>query len=244
MKKIILFVAVGFISLTAFAQDDATTDKPKSFIGVTGGYTNLMGNIIKSDYSNNSSGYANSMGYNTGIDGAYYFSKYVGIGGVFSFASFSAANLQSMSDGYKNDFDVDSVSVTVTTKYNFYNFFVGPYFSIPVKKFTIDLRVLGGLTLMNTPEFDIFIEDGGKPHPCAQNISHGSSFGSQLGAGIRYSITKNIAIKLNADYYLTDPNITIHNSNRVANVGRLVTNYHETITMLNVNLGLAYQFGK
>ena len=244
MKKLILYIVAGFISCAAFAQDDANTGKAKSFIGVTGGYSSLMGNITKSDYNNNSSGYANAMGYNTGIEGAYYLNKYIGIGGLFSFASFSTANLQSMSDGYKQDFDVDSVSVTVTTKYNFYNFFVGPYLSFPIKKFTIDFRAVGGFTLVYTPEFDIFIEDGGKPHPCAQNISSGTGFGFQAGAGIRYAITNHIGIKLNADYYYTDPNIAIQNSNRAIVAGRLITNYHEAITMLNINLGLAYQFGK
>ncbi len=244
MKKIILYIALGFISLSAFGQDDVSSGKAKNFIGVTGGYSNLMGNITKSDYSSNSSGYANAMGYNVGLEGAYYLNKHIGIGGLFSFASFSTANLQSMSDGYKESFDVDSISVTVTTKYNFYNFFVGPYFSFPIKKFTIDFRAVGGLTLVYTPEFDIFVEDGGKPHPCAQNISSGTGFGFQAGAGIRYSITNHLGIKLNADYYYTDPNIAIQNSNRPQAGARLLTNYHEAITMLNINLGLVYQFGK
>jgi hypothetical protein len=237
-------MAFGFISLSAFAQDDASAGKPKNFIGVTGGYSSLMGNITKSDYMNSSSGYASSMGYNTGIEGAYYLNKHIGIGGLFSFASFSTANLQTLSDGYKEDFDVDSISVTVTTKYNFYNFFVGPYFSFPVKKFTIDFRVVAGLTLVYTPEFDVNVVDGGKPHPFAQNISSGTGFGSQVGLGMRYSITDHLGIKLNADYYYTNPNIAIENSNRAIVAGRLLTNYHEAITMLNINLGLAYQFGK
>src|ERR1700740_3054657 len=99
MKKIILYMALGFISLSAFGQDNTGDDKTKSFIGVTGGYSNLMGNITKSDYLNKSSGYASSMGYNVGIEGAYYLNKHIGLGGLFSFASFSTANLQTLSDG-------------------------------------------------------------------------------------------------------------------------------------------------
>jgi hypothetical protein len=245
MKKIFLnAIVLGFISLTTFAQDNSETLKPKSFIGVTGGYSSLMGNITKSVYADNTSGYASSMGYNVGLEGAVYVNKYLGIGGIFSMASFNTNGLQTMSDGYKKDFNVDSISVTVTTKYVFSNFFVGPYFSLPIKKFTLDLRIVGGLTHVTTPDFDVNVIDGSKPHPFAQSISSANAFGAQVGLGIRYSIIKNLCVKLNADYYFSNPDITIKNSNRVINTGRTLTDYHQPISILYLNLGLAYQFGK
>ncbi|HXB39742.1 MAG TPA: outer membrane beta-barrel protein [Bacteroidia bacterium] len=244
MKKLILYIAASFISYAAYAQDNASDGaKPKSFFAVTGGMSNLMGNITKTDYHNNSSGYAAAMGYNTGIEGAYFLNKYLGVGGVFSFASFNVTGLQTMSDGFKHDFGVDSIAVTVTTKYNFFNYLVGPYFAYPYKKFTFDARVVAGFVYVTTPEFDIFVEDGGKPHPCAQNISSAGAFGFQAGLGVRYSITNRIGLKLGADYYSTNPNITIQNSNRPIAGARLLTNYHEPISMMNINLGLIYQFG-
>ena len=227
-----------------FAQNEPALSRAAGFIGFTGGYSALMGNITRSDYSNNSSGYASTSGYNIGLEGAYYLTRHIGIGGVCSFESFSVAHLQTLSDGYQNDFDVDSVSVTSTTKYNFYNFFVGPYFSFPVKKFTIDARVVAGITLVNTPEFDVNVIDGGKPHPFAQNISYGSGFGFQAGAGLRYAISDHVGIRLSVDYYYTDPDIAIKNSNRAIVAGRILTDYHEAVTSLKINLGLAYQFGK
>jgi opacity protein-like surface antigen len=246
MKELILYVAVSFISYTAFAQDTTDVNKAKSFIGVSGGYSNLMGNITKTSYSNPASGFANPNGYNAGLEGAYFFSKYIGIGGVFSFSSYNVSNkgLDSLAVGYQLDFDSDSAKASAGTKYNFYNYFVGPYFSFPIKKFTIDVRVVGGITHVSTAELNFIDIDGGKPHPFTQSMSTANGFGFQAGAGLRYSITKHLAIKLNVDYYYTDPNITIKNSNRIANTGRLITNYHQPITALYCNLGIAYQFGK
>src|ERR1700751_6043911 len=97
MKKKILITTLNFLSYVVFAQDNASTAndvKTKSFIGVTGGYSNLMGNITKTDYADNSSGYANSKGYNIGLEGAYYFHKYFGVGGLFSLSTFNVTNLQ------------------------------------------------------------------------------------------------------------------------------------------------------
>ena len=243
MKKIITYILAFLFSFgLGFAQVALEAQRAKSFISISGGYSVLRGQITRSDYYNTNSGYANRSGYNVGLDGAYYLTKHLGLGGVFSFESFSAAHLQSLSNGYQNDFDVDSVSVTATTKYNFYTFFMGPYFSFPVQKFTLDARVTGGIALVNTPEFDVNVVDGGKPHPFAQNISYGSAFGFQTGIGIRYAISHHIALKLNADYYYTDPNIPIKNSNRPIVAGRILTDYHQPITMLKINLGTVYQF--
>src|ERR1700740_3481889 len=99
MKKIIFITAALAFSCTlSFAQDKTTadTEKAKSFIGITGGYANAMGNFTKSDYDDEKSGYSNSSGYNLGIDGAYFFQKNFGIGGAFSTTSFYARGLQTM----------------------------------------------------------------------------------------------------------------------------------------------------
>lgn len=246
MKKVIsLTIAAALWCSLSFGQDKTASDnaKAKSFIGITGGYSSLTGNITKSDYDNNSSGYAAKSGYNIAVDGAYYFSKYIGVGGVFSHSGFNAANLQSMADGYKDAFDVDSVTLTTSKQYGFTNFFVGPYFSFPVKKFTFDVRLLGGLTHATSPKFKVDLEDQLNATFYQDNAS-ANAFGFQAGIGARYSIIKNLSARLNIDYMYAKPDFKITNENRANNAGRLITEYHEAISMLNVNLGVAYQFGR
>ena len=241
MKKIILVaIATLFTSAMLLAQEEA---KSPSFIGITGGYSKLSGNLTKNDYADEKSGYANSNGYNIGIEGAYYFHKYIGVGGVFSQSSFYTKGIQTLSDGYKEDFAVDSTTVTVKGKYIFTNFFVGLYFSYPVIKFTLDVRVVGGLVSAKIPEFTTYLEDQTSV-TFSQKSASANTFGLQAGAGVRYSIIKNLCAKINIDYYYTKPDFKITNENRVVIAGRLITEYKQPITMLCLNFGLAYQFGK
>lgn len=256
MKKVIvLYIVLGLISIGAFAQDSTgianlakkdTAQIKRYFLGVSGGYSYLMGNLAGINYSDPKSGFASLDGYNVGADGAYYLNKFIGIGGVVSFSSFyvSQAGLTDLAYGYQQSFNGDSAKAAATTKYNFYNFFLGPYFSIPLKnkKTTLDIRVVGGLTYVRTAEFDIVVINAGVPHPFAQNISQAIAWGAQGGIGIRHSLGNNMCVKLNVDYYYTAPNIGIINSNMPANVRELTT-YHQPIMMLHFNFGLAYKFG-
>jgi hypothetical protein len=247
MKKIILTgTAAAFLCSISFAQDHKNADdskKVKSFIGITGGYANAMGNLAKNNYDDDKSGYANSAGFNLGLEGAYYFHKNIGFGGVVSSTSFYTKGLQTLSDGYKEAFDIDSTTVTVKGKYTTYNFLVGPYFSFPCNKFTFDMRVVGGLVRAMTPEFTTFLEDQ-KDLTFIQKSATASAFGFQAGAGLRYSILKNICFKINADFYYSNPDFKIVNENRVVNSGRLLTEYKQPIMGLYLNFGIAYQFGE
>lgn len=231
-------------ALAAQAQDNTKPGAPKSnsFIGITGGYSSLAGNLTKSDYADSTSGYASKSGFNIGIEGAYFFHKNIGIGGVYSNSSFYSNGLQTMADGYKDDFDVDSTTVDVSGKYTFNTVLIGPYFSFPVKKFTFDVRVVAGVSMAKTPKYITYLEDQ-ENATFSQNSSTATAFAFQAGAGARYSIIDNLCIKLNIDYLNTKPNFKIDNTNRANNAGRLLTDYHQPISVLQLNLGIAYQFG-
>ena len=248
MKKIIFTIVTALICTLSFAQDkanDKTEDAPKakSFIGITGGYAHAMGNFTKSDYADEKSGFANSAGMNLGLEGAYFLTKHIGIGGMFSYTNFYTKGKQAMADGYKEDFDVDSTTVTDKGSYSNLNFLIGPYFSFPVKKFTFDLRILGGLTSAKTPEFKVELEDQANA-TFYQRSSKANAFGFQAGAGVRYSIIKNLCIKLNVDYFYSKPDFKITNENRANNAGRLIEEYKQPIAGMYLNFGIAYQFAK
>ena len=240
-KFLLTLIVLGTYSLS-FAQDNSSViSKSQSFIGVTGGYANALGNFTKSNYDDPKSGYANSSGMNIGIEGAYFFHRNIGIGGIISNTTFNVRGKQALADGYKEAFDVDYTTVSENGNYSTLNFLIGPYFSFPIKKFTFDVRVIGGLTHAKTPQFRVDIEDQSDA-TFYQNSSTANTFGFQGGAGIRYSILKNLSIKLNADFFYSKPNFNITNVNRADNAGRLITSYNQPITGFYLNFGLAYQF--
>ncbi len=254
MRKLIVHITLVFISYTAFAQDTipvAPISKKDSVktrnysIGIMGGYTYLMGNLSGINYADSKSGYSSFEGYNMAAEGTCWLNKRVGIGAMLSHSSFYAAQtgLADLAIGYQQSMGADSAKASSITKYNFFNLFVGPYFSFPFKnkKFNIDVRAVGGLTYANTPDFNIVVIVAGVPHPFSQNASAAFSYGFQGGAGIRYAFGPHFGIKLNVDYYYTNPDIKIINSNFPANSGRQISDYHQPITMLHFNFGVVYK---
>lgn len=243
MKKSAYLFSIIVISSSPVFSQQTNTNAASGFIGITGGYARTGGNLIQNDYSNPASGYANPSGINLGIDGAYYFHKNIGIGGMFSGTGFNCKGLQTLSDGYKEDFDVDSSTVYAKGRYSTLNFLVGPYFSFPVNKLTIDFRAMGGMVLARTPQFQVDLEDQ-KDVTFYQNSSSAATFGFQLGAGLRYSVYKNLAIKLSGDFFYSRPDFKITNENRMVNAGRLIMEYKQPISGWYLNFGIAYQFKK
>ena len=239
-----------------FAQDSAIVQPLKPavktknyFVGAEVGYSYLMGNLTGVIYEDPKSGFAQSSGYNVAISGAYWLNKHVGIGGVASLSSFfvNQIGLDSLATGYQRYYYYgDSAKAESATKYNFYSLLVGPYFSLPFKKdkrFSLDARLLGGVTYARTAEFDVVVISMDVPHPFAQNISQSFSWAVQAGASIKFLVSEHIIARIAADAYYTDPNFVISNSNMPANV-RQLNNYHQPILMFHFNFGLAYNFGK
>lgn len=241
MKKSILnlLLASGMIS-SALTQENSIT---RSFVGITSGYSGLSGKITQSYYADNRSGYAASSGFNLGIDGAWMFLPHLGIGGMCSNGSFATNGLQSLADGYKEDFDVDSTTVKVSGRYQLNNLLAGPYFSFPMQRFTFDFRVLAGVSFVKTPQFTTYLEDQ-QNATFSQSSATGVAFAFQAGAGVRYALTNWLAVRLNVDYFRSNPDLTITNVNRTNNAGRLVTDYHQPFSVVNGNLGIAWTFGK
>ena len=250
MKKIFLSTIATFCAFTWLSAQNTSAgssssdgSSPKSFIGINSGYAMAFGALTKNDYKDPGSGYASKGGLNYGLEGNFILHKNFGIAAVFSCNSFFTAGLQTMADGYKDDFDVDSTTVTTTKKYSFYNFFAGPSYSIACNKLTFDFRFVAGLTHGTTPEFKVDLEDQTNA-TFYQKSSKANSFGFQAGAGVRYLLFSNVCLKLNADYYSCKPDFMITNENRANNAGRLLTEYHEPISVLSLNAGVSYQFGK
>ena len=158
--------------------------------------------------------------------------------------------MQNMSNGYQQDYDVDSTNVHYN-KYTAIHVLAGPYYSIPFGIVTIDLRALAGVNCMTSPHIDVLLEDGGNSYTNGgtaytfwQNSSFSAALATQLGAGIRISPVKHFAIAVRVDYFYSQPVFNITNAYREANTGRLETAYTQPFNGVNASLGLVYEFRK
>lgn len=236
--RTVFITCILFSSVSAVAQD-----KAPSFIGVNGGISLPMGNWSKTNYEDNKSGFAGA-GPQVAIDGAYFFSKHIGVGALVNYSSYKTRDINGLSAGYQDAFDVDQVTTTAGS-YRLWNFLPGLYFNFPAHPISITARALAGITHATTPlvavdVMDADIDDG----TFEQKESTANSFGFDLGVGISYPVIKQIAINLRADYFYSNPDFQIENTNRQNKAGRLVNEYHQPLTGINISLGVAYCFSK
>ncbi len=229
-------------SVVVLAQDKKEKSQLKYELGMTSGYFHAGGNFVKNDYSNITSGYSNSNGFSYGIEGNLRFRCSLGIAVVVSNTSFYSKGLQTMADGYKEDFDVDSVTLKATGKYSFTNFLIGPTYQATLfARYQFDLRILGGLVCAKTPKYKVDLEDQAAA-TFYQNSASVNALGFQAGIGVSRQVLKRIALKAGVDYYCTMPNFTITNENRTNNAGRILTNYHQPISGFMASLNVIYLF--
>ncbi len=237
MKQIKIVLLLLLLSTYATAQNGA-----KHYIGLSAGYVLPFGNLAKTEYSNIKSGFS-GPGYSIAVDGAYYLHRMIGIGGLISYTNFSVAkgSTTSLGQGYIDDFGVDDATVTITNSTTVTNYFIGPCFSIPLSKLSVDFRALGGLSHASTPEIKVILEDG---DPFYQKKSSGNGWGFSLGTGVRIPLYKSLTMAVRVDYSNVKPSIIVRNENRINNAGRYVNQYNTPVSFLTGSLGLVYQIGK
>jgi opacity protein-like surface antigen len=243
-----LVVAIGLSSAIQAQQ------KPAAFIGAEGGLSLPLGNFGNASTAtaltsiegtvNDPSGYAKSGGFGA-VEGAWFFSKRFGIGGLFKYGTYNLKHVDSLSQGYEESFDVDQTSTTVTN-YKMWSLMPGLYIDLPLaRKLSLTGRGLAGISHSTTPQITVAIEDGGvEDPPVIQSSASKTAFAFDLGAGLSYRIMRCLAINLRADYFYTKPDLAIENSGRNNNAGREVTSYDQALASVNFSLGIAYQFSR
>jgi hypothetical protein len=217
----------------------SSAQKGSFYAGVSGGLSLPSGNFAQSDYGNNKSGFATS-GFNFGLTGVYFLNKNFGVGGVVSYSKYGFKGAQNLADGYKEAFGVDSATVYIKGDNHSLNIMVGPYYSLPLKKFNIDYRLLVGLVNASLAGNEVFLEDN-PDNTFSQKNAKAATVGIQAGIGARYSLNKNFGVVLNVDYFYSKPSFSIENVNRANEAGRKITTYSEPLMGLNTNLSLVYQ---
>lgn len=240
MKKTILAAFLLTAATCAFAQKGKMVIGSNEF-SINVGAASPLGNFGKGEYDNLRSGYAKT-GVHLNLSGVHYFNKSWGIGLLAGYSQYGKKGLQSLADGYKEDSGTDSTTLYTKGHTSSFSILAGPYYKIPIcNKLTVDIRAMGGYVNTNLAGFQIFYEDY-LDNSMTQRKSSGGAFGFQLGAGLVYNLTKNIAAKANADYFSSTPKINILYDNFVVNSGRRLATYNEAISGINATLGIALQF--
>lgn len=238
MKNIFLKIALFITATILCVQLNAQQERGKLFLSILGGYTTASGNFTKTDYKDNAAGYSANSGFNIQLHSGLYVSKNLAIGLVVGSRFFQTTGLQSLSDGYLDDFDVDSTTVTISGDYINMNYLVGPTYTFPLGKLSVDVHLLAGLSTLRTPEMRVDLEDN-TAATFYQRVSTGRGLGVQAGVGARYFFSEKVGVELRVDYLTATPNVTIQNENRTNTAGRFLNNYNQQIGGIGASLGIS-----
>ena len=238
----ILIVLLAILSFPAIAQ--------QNFASISFGASLPQGDYATTgDLSMN--GYARSGGA-IKFDAGYFPVSYFGIGASFSFGSNYAERdtlLRDMvtyiEENAANIIDIpeDADILYGSGFWNYVNVFIGPHFSIrATQKLYFDFRGLAGISFIRPPDQELRINFDDTS--IYTSTSHNSvSFGFLAGAGLRYKLNSNLALKLAADYYRSKSKFT-YNFELFRDVAEDVPPLDSEFPIKTVELtvGLAYSF--
>jgi hypothetical protein len=246
MKKIVIF-SLSFIALLIGFKADAQVTNT-SYWNIFGGVSVPTGQFANSNYGelyheNNKAGFAKT-GFTYGLDGAFYIHKSnwaIGVTVAYQDqGQLNAKDVNALAVGYQDAFDVDQGTVTSNGRYKSLSFLVGPQYSVLFGKLGLDVRANAGLIKsFSTPEIDVVVTDDDIDHPFAQESSKSSAFAYGGSADLRYNFSKKLGLILKENY-VASSGITIDNTQRVNNAGRLDSK--QPISFAQTTLGLNFSF--
>jgi hypothetical protein len=232
----------------------SNTGQNYSFLGLCVGGAIPQGSYANTNFSDSINGFAKN-GFVFSFDAAWFPDDYMGIGATVTFASNNTDKQNYMDtlrnyiiDSYSQPFSFPPDSIVLDYGvWKYLNLYIGPNFTYPIGRFNIDLRAMGGLSLVwrptqdieiNYPESGLFsktIED--KPVP---------SLGYSIGGGIRYAFKKGYVIRVIAEYANTKPTFTFIDQISWNSEEELFTTKENDIAVpiknLHLGIGIAYNF--
>jgi len=238
-------------SVLLFFCFSGVAQKGPSFIGVSGGISFPTGNWGKAAFISSTDGFVNSpagfadKGGFGEVNGAWFFTRHFGIGGLFRYGTYKTKGLDVLSAGYQDSFDVDQVE-TSANSWKAWSLMPGLYFDQAItRKFSFTARALAGITHVTTPTISVTVTDSDiDDGTFTQQPASKTAFGFDGGIGLSYLVWKGLSVRLLGDYFYSKPNITIQNTSRQNAAGRFVDGYNQALSGFNVSLGVAYALGK
>lgn len=91
------------------------------------------------------------------------------------------------------------------------------------KRFTVNVRIMGGVLLLKTPVMDYPMETNYYATVNQVESQSGNDLAYDFGIGLKYSISRKISILLNADYFHSSPEIEANNRDYTFNISEITT---------------------
>jgi hypothetical protein len=154
--------------------------------------------------------------------------------------------------GYKEGKDYDFKTISYGS-YSLTNIMSGLYTTIPMKKLSIDARILLGFNFTNRPETTIDFSFYSYNETYYERASSGSSFAYDFGFGLRYNLGKKqkLCLMLSFDYVGSNGDFSF-NSKRLyldaagsfddVDIQKIHASY--SVSTWNTTFGIGYLFGQ
>ncbi len=192
----IVFVMTGFLLCAViYGMPSDTLRKKKNhfYFDLTTGYSLPTGKFSSADTTDDKSGFA-AGGFYIQFTGTWRGDGSVGLG--FSY-TFQQNNLQK---GYEtirqNVYQIPLGTRAWTNHY----VLAGPSFHKDIKRFFIEVKVLGGVVLAYNNSFGMLIPVDTIPKNAVESTGPGTGFAYQILCGAGYTVTRNLGIHLNLSF--------------------------------------------
>ncbi|MDM1408212.1 phosphatase PAP2 family protein [Myroides sp. DF42-4-2] len=181
-----------------------------SFLAVRLGASFNSNNILK--FHND--GPEAKIGWEAGFEGAYFFTKSIGIGGEFTISGYPLAQNNTNKLEASDTFEQYNLS-TVNSALGFMNAGIGPYYAFHFSsKFNMMLKATIGYSFgasgkieAKQNDTDIFLPVNILDDMTISSYKPHSSFRWSTGTAFTYNITDQLGLSLYADYSTTKPTI-------------------------------------
>lgn len=202
--------------------------------------------IPMSDFANTASlannGFA-TQGYMADYSGAYYPFDYWGLAGTIKFNQNAldqdatrAALIDLIPETPPGNYDI-----TLDIGYwNIVSIGVGPQFTLPISKLSIDAYFFPGLHIVAPPKMQLTIHDG-EDSKVYRGETQNLRFGFETGLALRYELGSNYGIRLSASYLQTSSKGEL-----ISNLAGQIDDNKELdfttkIQIINFGIGLVYR---
>jgi len=242
MMRKVLCIVLALAGMAAYGQ--------QNFASISFGVSNPLGDYGEvGDLAAN--GYARTGGA-IKFDAGYFPTSYLGIGASFSFNNNYGIRDSILRDviRYLEENAINPIDIPHDAEFDygsgFWNnigLYLGPHFSARLsQRIYADLRIVGGVSILRPPDQELFIIfDGTEIHN--RTSDHKVSFGFTTGAGFRYRLNDDLALRLAVDYFQSRAKFT-YQFNIVEGVAEEIPPLESNflVRSLDVLVGLAYAF--
>jgi hypothetical protein len=241
LMKVSLFAIIFFLSaLTGFAQQD-TIPHTRGYIGFAFGAGFPVQSFLKKDFTLTESGFANT-GSNLQLNFSYALFKRIS---VLARANINTNpyDVYEMAKSYNEQDTFDGAHYSVSSN-NWYcvGGFLGLSYTIPIHKFSVELRALGGYQYAESPTVKVTLSTGTDSSIVQLSKGTGAGFMWTAGVAVCYQITNRFSAALGGEYYSYRGK---YSNSQVLVDGTPLSNrddFYMGIYLINVTAGIRYHF--